>query len=82
MELFGYADPQDENPLVVSASLSPQPPEVLIGGRNEIQYEVAVRDGEPVHIRVEYGIYFVKAEGRHSENPFCYPIKPYLAARI
>lgn len=56
--------------IYTSKSLSLQPPEVSIGGRSEIQYEVAVRDGEPVHIRVEYGIYFVKAGGNTSRKSF------------
>lgn len=70
MELFGYASTQNETPLAVSASVSIQPLEVPIGGNCEIRYDVAVRDGEPVHIRLEYGIYFVKAGGKTSRKSF------------
>lgn len=70
MELFGYANPEDESPLITAASLSLHPLEVSIGENCEIHYDLDVREGDPVHIRIEYGIDFVKANGKVSRKLF------------
>ncbi|MDR3540538.1 MAG: hypothetical protein P4L69_06150 [Desulfosporosinus sp.] len=68
MELFGYAKTTD---LVTSASLSVLPSKLAIGESCELQYELSTRESEdPVHIRVEYGIDFVKARGQTSRKLF------------
>lgn len=70
MELFGYANPNDQSPLIASASLSLWPLEVSIGGNCKLQYSLNVREGDPVHIRIEYGVDFIKANGKASRKSF------------
>ncbi len=68
MELFGYAN--SEAPLTTFASLSLQPSTLTIGDSCEIQYILDIRKDEPVHIRIEYGIDFIKANGKTSRKAF------------
>lgn len=71
MELFGYAShTSDETPLVVQASISVEPAVLQIGGSCELSYRLLIREGEPVRIRIEYGIDFVKAGGKTSRKLF------------
>ncbi|ANS74268.1 hypothetical protein AWM70_06450 [Paenibacillus yonginensis] len=70
LALFGYADPEQGEPLAVSAELSANPDHAAIGGQSELSYELRLRDGEAVHIRLEYGVDFVKAGGRVSRKLF------------
>lgn len=70
MELFGYANPNDVSSLETSASLSVLPSRLLIGESCELKYELCIREGDPVHIRIEYGIDFVKARGHTSRKLF------------
>ncbi|CAG9623496.1 hypothetical protein [Sutcliffiella rhizosphaerae] len=67
MELFGYTK---EPILTTNASISTQPTVLTIGERCEFQYEVDIRHGESVYIRIEYGIDFVKAKGQTSRKSF------------
>lgn len=70
MELFGYASSTEEVPLTTSASISVQPSTLMIGDSCEIQYSLDVRGGESLHIRIEYGIYFIKTSGTPSRKLF------------
>jgi len=70
MELFGYATSEDRAPLTTFASLSVQPITLTIGDNCNIQYNLDIRKDEPVHVRIEYGIYFVKANGKTSRKSF------------
>jgi len=70
MALFGYAEQEDETPLITSASIGIDPSILRIGENSELQYELQVREGTPARIRIEYGIYFVKAAGRTSRKSF------------
>ena len=70
LQLFGYASPTDIAPLTTFAFLSVLPSSVAIGERCELNYELCIRDGEPVHLRIEYGIDFVKAKGHTSRKSF------------
>ncbi len=70
MELFGYACSTDEILLTTCASLSVQPSVITIGERCELQYSLDIREGEPVHVRIEYGIDFVKSKGYISRKSF------------
>ncbi|WP_310829514.1 hypothetical protein [Paenibacillus pedocola] len=70
MALFGYADETDDMPLVAAASLSVDPSVLQIGGSCELRYSLSVREGDPVRIRIEYGIDFVKAGGKTSRKLF------------
>jgi 3-methyladenine DNA glycosylase AlkC len=67
MELFGYAK---EQILTTHALISTRPTILTIGESCELQYEVDIRQGEATHIRIEYGIDFVKAKGQVSRKSF------------
>ncbi|SPF54114.1 conserved hypothetical protein [Candidatus Desulfosporosinus infrequens] len=70
MELFGYANPNAVASLVTGASFSVLPSRLAIGESCDLQYEFCIREGDPVHIRIEYGIDFVKARGHTSRKLF------------
>lgn len=70
MELFGYANLNDGSSLGTCASLSVLPSRLAIGESCELKYELCIRKGDPVHIRIEYGIDFVKARGHTSRKSF------------
>lgn len=70
MELFGYATSEDRTPLTIFASLSVQPSTLTIGDSCEVQYSLDIRKDEPVHVRIEYGIDFIKANGKTSRKSF------------
>lgn len=69
MKLFGYAKLTDK-PLTTSATLSVDSYRVKIGESCQLKYELCICEGEPVHIRIEYGIDFVKARGNTSRKIF------------
>lgn len=69
MALFGYAE-EEGTPLVAAAALSVNPAVLRIGENCVLSYELRVREGEAVRIRVEYGIDFVKAGGKTSRKLF------------
>jgi len=66
--LFGYAD--NSNELTVSASITAWPSVLNIGETCELNYELALKEGESLHLRIEYGIDFVKANGTASRKIF------------
>jgi len=70
MALFGYASSDDSTPLTTVASLSVQPSTLTIGDTSELTYNLRLREGDSLHVRVEYGIYFVKANGKQSRKSF------------
>jgi 3-methyladenine DNA glycosylase AlkC len=70
MALFGYAEQGDGAPLITAASLSLNPSVLPIGGSGELRYGLRIREGDPVRIRIEYGIDFVKAAGHTSRKSF------------
>ncbi|MFD0679233.1 MULTISPECIES: DNA alkylation repair protein [unclassified Paenibacillus] len=70
LALFGYAESAEETPLITAASLSIEPTVLSIGEKSELHYELQVREGEPVRIRIEYGIDFVKSKRNTSRKLF------------
>lgn len=70
LALFGYVDPSEIASYIAYASLSAQPQAVPIGGNSELRYELQLRDGEALKLRIEYGVYYVKASGRTSRKLF------------
>ncbi|WP_152396658.1 DNA alkylation repair protein [Paenibacillus guangzhouensis] len=68
MQIFGYAE--DASSLTTSAELRVEPAALSIGERCELHYAMRVREGEEVRVRIEYGIYFVKAKGQTSRKLF------------
>lgn len=69
MNLFGYAGSID-GPLTIYADLSVDPPILNIGESCKLKYDICIREGEPIHIRIEYGIDFIKARGITSRKLF------------
>lgn len=70
MALFGYADATDDEPITTGAALIVEPFVVVLGGSTELRYDLQIREGDPAHIRIEYGIDFVKARGQVSRKSF------------
>lgn len=70
LALFGYAADEDQESLIEQASLSVSPGFVAIGESAELHYSLRTRSGEPVRIRLEYAVDFVKASGRTSRKLF------------
>jgi len=70
LALFGYAEEDQGEPVAVSASIEAKPAALKLGDSCELLYELRIREGEPARIRVEYGIYFVKAKGSTSRKLF------------
>lgn len=70
MKLFGYASTADEIRLTTFASLSVLPSALTVGESCELQYSLDIRQGGPAHVRIEYGIDFVKAKGKTSRKLF------------
>lgn len=70
MKLFGYATSEDRTPLTTFASLLVQPSTLTIGDSCKMQYSLGIRKDGPMHVRIEYGIDFVKANGKTSRKSF------------
>ncbi|RXZ80629.1 hypothetical protein EBB07_17895 [Paenibacillaceae bacterium] len=70
MELFGYAVSSDSDALADHAAISTDPTSIAIGESCSLNYELRLREGDPVRIRIEYGIEFVKAGGKTSRKLF------------
>lgn len=69
MKLFGYEEVK-ENSIIKSASLSASPNVLKIGDNCALDYNLSIKEGKSVHIRIEYGIDFVKARGKISRKLF------------
>lgn len=70
LALFGYAETINAASFTTCASLIVTPSVQSIGGCCELSYELCIREGEAVRIRLEYGIDFVKARGHTSRKLF------------
>lgn len=65
--VFGYAQ---ETNLIVNALISVSPTVITIGETSTIRYDMTIRPGDEVFIRVEYAIDFVKANGQVRRKAF------------
>lgn len=70
MEMFGYAGVSEDKRLFEDAVLSVQPAELKIGESCKLEYTLDLSGNDPVHIRLEYGIDFVKYSGKQSRKLF------------
>ncbi|WP_051083317.1 hypothetical protein [Propionispira raffinosivorans] len=70
MELFGYTKFTNESGFITDASLSIARSVIAVGESCELQYRLNIRAGAVVHIRLGYGIDFVKAKGQTSRKIF------------
>lgn len=70
LSLFGYTDFSDENPLFRNVILTVNPHELQIGDSCEFNYSMDIVWNTLAHIRLEYGIDFIKSNGRSSRKLF------------
>lgn len=70
LELFGYTKLTNEIGFITDASLSVATSVIALGESCELQYSLKIRAGEAVHIRLGYGVDFVKARGGISRKIF------------
>ncbi|AFA50056.1 DNA alkylation repair protein [Acetobacterium woodii] len=70
LELFGYPRPSAEAPLFKNALLTVAPDQLFIGTSCDLHYSLDMTWDSPVHIRLEYGIDFIKANGKPSRKLF------------
>ncbi|CAM3131539.1 hypothetical protein PALU110988_03750 [Paenibacillus lupini] len=71
LALFGYAMEEEESdPIITSASLHARPALLEIGDNCRLDYVLQAKEGEPMHLRIEYGIDFVKSGGKTSRKLF------------
>ncbi|MDR3597995.1 DNA alkylation repair protein [Clostridium sp.] len=70
MALFGYTDFSAEKPLFKNALLSVEPKELHIGDSCELNYSLDIDWTTSPQIRLEYGIDFIKANGKPSRKLF------------
>ena len=80
MKLFGYGESIDR-PIITSAFLSIDPPQLKIGDSCNLNYKLCIRVGEPIHIRIEYGIDFVKSRGKTSRKLFLLSDKTVIGGK-
>lgn len=73
LELFEYSDKQDE--FLKEAMISTERNVVNIGEECLISYNVVIKSEESVHIRIEYGIDYVKAGNKTSRKIFLFTDK-------
>ncbi|MCR8657667.1 DNA alkylation repair protein [Paenibacillus endoradicis] len=70
LALFGYAESSDDCAIIENAELAIDQATLSIGGECVLEYKLLVREGDPVRIRIEYGIDFVKSSGKVSRKKF------------
>ena len=70
MALFNYLPSHDLSSIVARAELHVNPQKVCIGENTDLKYSIEFSNEKPVHLRIEYGIDFVKAGGKISRKLF------------
>lgn len=70
MALFHYLPSSQTAKVITRAILQVSPLSVSLGQSTELVYEIELQNEEPVHLRIEYGIDFVKSGGKTSRKLF------------
>lgn len=70
LALFGYADTTETEPLVLNAMVKVSTEQLSVGDICQFKYSLDINRKNPVHIRLEYGIDFVKSKGKTSRKLF------------
>ncbi|MNJ44830.1 hypothetical protein D3C77_398970 [compost metagenome] len=70
MALFDYLPSSQTATIITRARLQVTPLTLSLGQSSELVYEIELQNEEPVHLRIEYGIDFVKAGGKTSRKLF------------
>lgn len=82
MALFGYAESVEGAELVIEAGITASPAILHIGESCDLRYHLVVREGDPVRLRIEYGIDFVKSSGQISRKKFLLSDKTVAGGNI
>jgi 3-methyladenine DNA glycosylase AlkC len=70
MALFGYTDFSAEKPLFKNAILTTHPTKLHIGDSCTLDYSLDIEWTASAHIRLEYGIDFIKSNGKPTRKIF------------
>lgn len=70
MKLFGYEDISEGDERIDNAGIIVKPTKVKLGESCELNYEFYITEGAAIHLRIEYGIDFVKSKGKVSRKLF------------
>lgn len=70
LTLFGYENPSKDNPLFSNAVLGVGPTQLCIGEVAQLSYSITLQIGAKSNIRLEYGIDFIKSNGKPSRKLF------------
>lgn len=70
LALFGYTSASDEDCIFKNAKIKVEPDTLSIGESCEIYFEMDMDWDTKAHIRLEYGIDFIKANGKPSRKLF------------
>lgn len=70
MALFGYTKSTEIRTFISSATLSVTPDQLNIGETSELSYCIDLCHTEPLNLRIEYAIDFVKSSGKVSRKAF------------
>lgn len=67
MSLFGYPEVKNH---IEGAEITIRVAEIAIGEESELSYQFSTKPGLDLHVRIEYGIYFMKANGKATRKLF------------
>ncbi len=70
LKLFGYTNFEEKELQIIEASISVGPNKIKIGESCELRYELDIPKIQSAHIRIEYGVDFVKSRGNSSRKLF------------
>jgi hypothetical protein len=70
LKFFNYKSITETSPLITKSKLSVMPKKIRIGGECKISYTIDIPPGKSLHVRVEYGIYFIKKNGSTARKAF------------
>ena len=70
LSLFGYADVLNNPNIISSAFIRNEPDSIFIGETSELHFGFLVQEKNPVKLRIEYAIDFVKANQKNSSKIF------------
>lgn len=70
LALFGYEEPSEDNPLFSNATLAVEPTQLYIGKSVQLNYSLTLQVKAKSNIRLEYGIDFIKSNGKPSRKLF------------
>jgi 3-methyladenine DNA glycosylase AlkC len=70
LKFFNYKSITETSPLITNSDLSVIPKKIRIGEKCKIDYNIDVSPETNLHLRIEYGIYFIKKNGSAVRKTF------------